>query len=115
MANTFDPDLIATVDEFLATFGEAGTYYPLVGASRAITCIVNRGQVGDIEGVPRGLQGFNMTIEVANDVTKGILVTEIDTGGDKFSIPENIGEAVKQKRITKIISQDAGMITLALI
>jgi hypothetical protein len=113
MANIFDTDLTASADEFLATCGETGTYYPSAGGSRTILCVVNRGDVGDIEGVPHG-QGPNLTIEVANNAVKGIAASEIDKGRDKFSIPVNIGEAAQQRRITKIITQDAGMLKLAL-
>jgi len=113
MPNIFDTELKATAEIFLEDFGETGTYYPGAGGSREIICIVDREQVGVIEGMPYG-QGPNLAITVANDVVKGIAVSEIDYGRDKFSIPVNIGEAAQQKRITKKISQDAGMIKLAL-
>jgi len=113
MANEFDQALIDSTDDFLTTFGESVTYWPNGGGSREITAVVSRDRPDDLDGAPHG-QAPRLTITVANDDTKGISSSEVDTGGDKVALQVKIGESTQQRRITKILSQDAGMMKLEL-
>jgi len=55
-----------------------------------------------------------LTINVRNDSTYGISSSEIDLGRDKVSVPVRIGEAAQERKLDKLISQDAGMMVLEL-
>lgn len=105
--------MIDTAPEFLSTFGETVTYYPKAGGSREITAVVTRGQPAELDGAPHG-HADRLTIQVANDATTGISSDEVDTGGDEVKLARRIGETAANKRITKLISQDAGMMELEL-
>lgn len=107
----FDDLLVDTTDEFLETFGEDIKYLPAGGGQREIVAIVDRGQPAPLDGAPHGHSPL-LTISVANDSTTGISSSEIDTGGDKVELAVRIGETVQQRRITKVLSQDAGMMKL---
>ena len=113
MANDFDTALAAATPEFLTMFGETVTYKPLAGGSRAITAVVNREGVGAVDGLPHG-QGPLVSVIVANDAVTGISTADIDTGGDKVTVAWQIGETATDRRITDILSQDAGMLELEL-
>jgi hypothetical protein len=113
MSNPFDTDLVATRTPILDLYGEAVIYYPSAGGSRNITAIVDRGNVQSLGGAPAG-QGQVIEIDVANDATVGISSSEVNTGGDKVAVSKRIGEAAVSRRITRIISQDAGFIRLEL-
>lgn len=113
MVNEFDQELIDTAPDFLSTFGETVTYYPKAGGSREITVVVTREQPADLDGAPHG-QAPRLTIAVANDATTGISSSEVDTGGDEVKLARRIGETAINRRITKLLSQDAGMIELEL-
>lgn len=111
--NDFDTILDDTASIWLEKFGETITYLPGSGGSRSILAIVNRPEASKISGLPHG-SGAALIIEVANDVTTGISAAEVDRGRDKVQLPERFGDAVKTKRITNILAQDAGMIKLEL-
>ena len=113
MTNEFDQALIDSKDDFLTTFGETVVYWPRTGGSREITAIVGRDRPDDLDGVPHG-QAPRLTINVANDETDGISSSEVDKGGDKVELAVKIGETAQQRRITKILYQDAGMMKLEL-
>lgn len=113
MANEFDQELIDTAPDFLTTFGETVTYYPKAGGSRQITAIVSRERPAELEGAPHG-RAPRLSVSVANDSTTGISSDEIDTGGDEINLSVRIGETAQRRRITKILSQDAGMMKLEL-
>ena len=110
--NEFDKALIATVSSLLDLFGEAVVYYPGgSGTGRTILAIVERGQVERLDGAPAG-HAQNIEIEVANIATIGIAGTEVNTGADKVAVAKRIGGTAVSSRITRIISQDAGMMRL---
>ena len=113
MANEFDQELIDTAPEFLETFGETVTYYPKAGGSREITAVVTRGQPTELDGAPHG-HAPRLTIAVANDATTGISSSKVDTGGDEVKLSRRISETAANKRVTKILSQDTGMMKLEL-
>jgi len=107
----FDDVLIATAAEFLERFGETVTYVPYGGDVREITAIVDREPLAPVPGIDSGHSDM-LTVTVANSSVSGISSDEIDTGKDKISLPVRYGEAAVQKRLPKIISQDAGMLIL---
>jgi len=109
--NEFDELLESTAADFVNTFGEDVKYLPRGGGSRNIKMVINREPIEKLAGSP---QGSSPTIEgsVVNNSIGGISVSEIDTGGDKIELQVRIGQAVQQRRITKIIDQDAGMMTV---
>jgi len=109
--NDFDNELIASVDDFLNTFGETIVYYPNGDVSRQILAIVDRKPPEKLDDAPYGAAPL-MTITVANNQTAGISSKQVDTGLDKVELAVRIGQAVQQRMLTGIISQDAGMLTL---
>lgn len=110
-SNDFDELLEDTVSQFLDEFAEDIKYLPAGGGQREIRAIIDREPPTDLDGAPHG-QAPRCTITVANNSTTGISSSEIDTGGDKVELAMRMGETVQQRRITKIASQDAGMMTL---
>jgi len=111
--NEFDQNIIDVTSEILAAMGESIVYLPAggVGGRRPILAIVDReGQAG-LPGVSRG-NSPKTTITVANDSTTGISSSEIDTANDKAELALREGDPVYPHIITKIISEDAGMLTL---
>lgn len=112
MTNAFDTDLIATRQPIIDLYGEAVVYYlGGSGTGRTILAIVDRGNVERLDGAPAG-HAEVIEIEVANIATIGISSSEVNTGADKVSVSKRIGETAVSRRITRIISQDAGMIRL---
>ena len=138
-ANKFDESIIDAADGLLATFGETITYHPvgkigdtIVGSgdilsmatlgiwrilspaeamAREITAIVGREGPGELPGTPHG-SSYRAVVRVANNSTTGISSAEIDCGGDKVTLAVRIGKTAIERRITDIISQNAGMLTL---
>lgn len=110
-ANQTDQMLIDAASDFLTEFGEPIKYLPAGGGSRDITAIVDREPPAELEGMP-GAHASRLVIGVANDSTDGISSSEINTGKDKAELTVRINETAVQKLITKIISQDAGMMKL---
>lgn len=110
--NDFDEQIIDDAQFFLDTFGVTITYLPGGVGSRSIVAILDYGQITQMPGMPQVNSG-TVTITVANDSTIGISSSEFDSGRDKVTIPwprEN--SAVQSRNITKIISQDKGMMIL---
>ena len=113
MTSEFDQELIDTAAEHLTTFGETVTYYPKAGGSRSITAVVSRQPPGSLDGAPHG-HAPRLSVHVKNDATAGISSAEIDTGGDELNLAVRIGEAAENRRITKILNMDHGMLELEL-
>ena len=78
---------------------------------RSIDAIVNRRQPAKTGGAPRGKSPL-LEIKVDNDSTMGISSDEINLGQDLINLPVNIGESAQDRRITKILSMDSGMMKL---
>ena len=109
---SFQDILTNTADNVLSTLGEESvTYLPSGGDSRAITAIVNRSPPAGLDGAPHGHAPL-ATIVVKNDATDGISSSEINTAKDKLKLPVRIGQSPQARRLTKILSQDAGMMKL---
>lgn len=110
----FDDELIATRTAHLSGPGESVKYKPIAGGDpRTITAVVTRDGTEELTGAGYGHSPLT-TIFVANDNATGISSDEIDTGGDLVELVIRIGESVEDRRITKIIQQDAGMLELEL-
>ena len=110
----FDDELIATRADHISVFGESVKYKPTGGGgSRTINAVVQRGRPEGLDGADYGHSPL-ATIFVENNNTTGIASSEIDTGGDMVEYAVRIGETVEDRRITKIVQQDAGMLELEL-
>lgn len=92
--------------------GETVVYRPVGGAARTITAIqVDRNPIAVIDGIPQAL-GTHFVVTVENDVTRGILATEFNDGGDEMDVAPRPGAARVTKTITKKIEDKGGMLTL---
>lgn len=92
-------------------FAEAVTYYPRGGGSRSINAVVVREPV---EQYPQDEVTALAVYEVhiTNDDVLGISSVELDTGGDAIAFPPRDGKDAVKKQITRILSQDHGMMVL---
>jgi len=95
----------------MATIGVGLAQWDLT--ERQITALVSRQPVDDLGDAPVGTAP-RLTVNVRNNSTYGISSSEIDLGSDKVSVPVRIGEAAQERKLTKVISQDAGMLVLEL-
>lgn len=107
----FDEAIYEDADIFLSTFGVQITYYPRSGGSRSIIGIVDQDLVSGVSGFPGANTPF-ARIAVKNSVTDGIASNEVDTGGDKIGYSVRVGQTAQQRRISRVLSQDYGMVTL---
>ena len=109
---TFQQELIDSAESFLNTLGsEAIIYLPAGGGERPIDAIVDRDQPAELGDAPHGHAPLAV-IAIRNDETEGISSAELDTGGDKVRYAVRLGKDPQDRRITGIISQDAGMLRL---
>jgi hypothetical protein len=89
------------------------TYTPRSGSPRTIDAIVEYPgpeSIGEFEGGSAPL----LDILVANNSTEGIDSAEVDTGGDKITLPKRRDLAGRVTRITRIINQDEVLVRLRL-
>lgn len=94
--------------------GEAVTYKPSGGGSRPINAQVERVPTEEIV-IGNQVRMPKMIIEVANNATTGIALSEIDWGGDTVTLAyQKGGTAADHPIVGEVLSQDAGMIRLAL-
>lgn len=115
-ASAFDELLTNTANDFLTEFGEPITYLPASGGGREITAIIDREPPAELDGMSQ-VYGSRLIIGVANRCVaykgiNGISSAEINISKDKAMLPVRIKETAVTKLITKIISQDAGMMKL---
>ncbi len=110
MTNPFDTALIATAGAFSTTFAETIVYKPKAGGTRSIQAIVSRDPPAAMGDAPHG-KSPTLMLDVENDSTTGISSDEVDTGGDLVTVAVRIGDSAQDRRITGIISQDAGRVT----
>lgn len=85
------------------------TVYPDGETARLIDAVVNYGDVEQVPGIGHGASR-SITVEMRNDATLGIAAAEYVKGKTAVMVAENIGETPARKPLTKIVSQDAGMI-----
>lgn len=94
--------------------GEQVTYYPRGGGSRTINAIVDREPPAVFDQSGRVIK-TSFLARVFNDCETGILASELDTGGDDIELILKIGSAVAVRRpIVRIVSQDSGVLQLAI-
>lgn len=109
MTSPFDQAMMSATPCFLSTFGQEIVVLPDGGAERAITAIVDYGGIEQVPGLPQG-KSQAITITVANDATSGLSTAEFDAGHARVRISERLGRDPVEKRIVKILSQNAGWV-----
>jgi len=95
--------------DLILEFGQAVTYQPASGSPRNIYAIVDHNGVKRLDAAPQG-HGPVMTVSVFNHSSYGITPAEVDTGKDTIVIPNRVGSAVKVRRLSRIVSQDEGIV-----
>ena len=111
MSDAFDKTLELSADAFFLLPGaEYVTYFPASGDPRRIQAVVNRPGPERIAALGGGRQVCEVLIK--NSSSDGIASDQVDTGGDKIQMAARDGKVPVLMRITRIISQDAGMIKL---
>ena len=109
--DAFDKTLELSADSFFLLQGtEYVTYFPVSDDSRRIQAVIFRPGPERIAEIGGGREVSEVLVK--NSSSDGIASTEVDTGGDKIKMAPRDGKAPVLLRITRIISQDAGMIKL---
>lgn len=98
-------------------FAEVVTYKPhrfygeALRADREINAVVIRNQITVIteDGDTVAAQ---WEVHVINDSTTGISSEELDLGGDMIELPPRDGKDAEARSITRLISQDLGMLVV---
>jgi hypothetical protein len=103
--NSFDAAVQNSTDIALEVFGEQIIYVPAGGGSRNILAIIDREGIDALPGIA-AVNAPVKYITVANDTTEGISSSEFNAGGDMAIIDD------KSRKLVKITSEDAGMITI---
>ena len=99
-------------DALLVAFPETITYVPRVGATREISCVVDRHPVEVVPSTPGAVAPF-ARVYPKNDATEGISAEELDTGGDAVQFPERLGGATDRTwSIARMAQHDDGMLEL---
>ena len=93
-----------------AYFGESITYKPRAGGSRSITGMVDRTDRSVFGELDRG-SATTLTITVPNNVTTGILSTEINLGGDAITVADRHGGTARDRRIVRIAETNGSSVT----
>lgn len=94
-------------------FAESVTYKPRGSVTtRPIRAVVEREQLATVNEDGGETVAPMFIVHVANDSTLGISSDELDTGGDKISLPVRDGMTASYRAITRLISQDNGMLVL---
>jgi hypothetical protein len=92
-------------------FGEPVIYYP--GGpnhqAREIQAIVERNDPAVIAALGDSV-GQSLILRVLNDVSLGILSTEIDSGIDRISVPLTEGDAPALRSIVQILGDSGGFV-----
>lgn len=97
----------------LTQFGESITYAPKDGPLRVIDAIVERNPPAILSATGDAVFP-EATVRVYNSVTTGIGSSEVDIGKDELVMALKIGDATARRfSMLTMISQDAGVVTLA--
>lgn len=114
MATVFDSHFAAVgFPMLLSQFGESITYLPYSGGSRSITAIVDRDPPAIMDAAGNAVVP-QFIVRVYNSATSGISSRELNTGSDELQFVKKIGETIPATlSIGQIISQDAGVVQLA--
>jgi len=109
--DAFDTTLELSADSFFLLPGTGYvTYFPASGVSRRIQAVIERPGPERIAELGGGRQVNEILVK--NSGSDGIASGQVDTGGDKIKMAPREGMVPVLMRITKIISQDAGMTKL---
>lgn len=104
----FDDRFSDAFDKLLDEFGESVEYQPLAGRPRTITVIIDRTSPEAVPGQSRA-SSFMPTVEAKNHATDGLLLTEVNTGGDTMKVSRRKGGDVETLRIASVDDQEGGV------
>ncbi len=93
-------------------FAEAVTYKPRTGSTRSINAVVFRESLLGVNEDGGETVAPVFEVHVCNSSTLGISSTEIDCGGDQISFPVRDGMTASYRTITRLVTQDEGMLVL---
>lgn len=94
----------------LRQFGESVTYWNRDGdTGRSIQAMVERGTL-DVITETGDITSQALIVRVENNATRGILSTEIDTGGDEISVSLRTGETPQRRSIVRVLSDSSGLV-----
>lgn len=103
---SFDADFIAEAwADLAAEFGEEIVYKPYGGLARTITAIVNRSPPTPPPGATEGVVP-KLTVTVENHATRGILLSDYDTGGDLVELAVRAGGTAEERTIGHPLNDD---------
>jgi hypothetical protein len=114
MSSLFDEALKLTTSANLSLdgeFAEAVTYRPRTGSDRSIYATVTRNPPATPDELQRGITP-SLMVEVRNDSTYGIALSELDTGGDALVLKIRLGgaDAAEAVMLPEPAAQDAASI-----
>lgn len=94
-------------------FAESLTYKKKDGTTRTIKGVVHRAvpPVIDVNGVVR----YVLLVEVVNDATYGIDITELDTGADKIAVAYRKGGGTRDLILGTPEMHDSGMLSFRIL
>ena len=107
----WDESMMLAADALLHEFGVGITYMRSGGDDRAIVGVVDYDTAQNMGAMPQG-KGSVFTVMVKNHATEGVTPDELNTGKDKIKIPDRVGNAAIERKITQIIEQNEGFLTL---
>lgn len=92
-------------------FQEDVTYTKRDASTRVIKAIVDRNAPGAVNPL-NGSLASTIIVAVANDATTGISSAEVDTKVDTITLATRVGGDNATHRVVRIVSHDAGVMTL---
>jgi hypothetical protein len=116
MSSAFDDilsaDASAIVDSGDGEFAEIATYRPRTGSDREIDVIVVRKPPATPDELQQGITP-SLEITLKNTTTRGIALSELDTGGDAIVLKPRLGgaDAAVPILLPEPAAQDAAAIT----
>jgi hypothetical protein len=115
MASRFDQSFQRSgFPQLLAEYGEPVTYLFAGGGSRSIDAIIERNPpaIFDAAGQPMLVE---LIIRIYRHGTLGVLSNEINRGSDSVDVLKRVDDvATSRMTVTKKLSDDSGVIVLAL-
>jgi hypothetical protein len=114
MPSTFNKQFSAVAaPDLIGYFGEDLVYLPENGAEgRPIKGIVERGALEIIAEIGDHVSQA-IIVQVLSHKLRGILASEIDTGGDRIRVALRIGDDPVERPIVKVISDSGGFVRFA--
>lgn len=97
----------------LEDFAETVVYYFAGGGSRSVNVIVDREPTAFYDDQGNAVLP-SFTIEMHNNCTTGVSISEIDTGGDDVSLLLKTNDVKPERRtVMKVLGHDKGAVTIA--